>query len=163
MGLRIGYIGRCCRNVAEALDSLQAAGCSVVKVEDRSAAVLPSLLSLIGAHDELVVPALSHLISESLTSILDQLEPRGATLYCVDEDLSTCRDGGLSLRAALEAVRAITHIAARPARRRFDAQQIFRMHEEGVSPTETRTLGISRMSLWRKLRAAELAGGSKSK
>ncbi|HEX4098851.1 MAG TPA: HTH domain-containing protein, partial [Caulobacteraceae bacterium] len=66
---------------------------------------------------------------------------------------------GRALRAALEAVAAIEPAARARARRPAAPQEIRDLQRAGVGPVEiARRLGVSRMTVWRKLRALDACG-----
>ncbi|WP_411288391.1 recombinase family protein [Phenylobacterium sp.] len=163
--LRIGYIRLRDEGSAEDAASLKAMGCHVVRAEEPpgpeadDSGVLFSILDFIGSGDQLVVGRLDHLAhsSRSVLDVMDRLEARGASLYVVDPELCSEGDGGRTLRAVLEAVSTLEPAA--DARRRRTAaapQQIRALQRAGVGPVEiARRLGVSRMTVWRKLRALE--------
>ena len=63
--------------------------------------------------------------------------------------------GGPALRAALQAVAMLEPLTARP-RRPAATQEIRDLQRAGVGPVEiARRLGVSRMTVWRKLKAPE--------
>lgn len=162
--LRIGYVRLRDEESCEDTAALKAVGCHVVRAEEPQAdtdeaAVLGSILDFIGAGDQLVVGRLDHLApsSRTLLEVIDRLEARGASLYVIDPELSTQGVGGRALRAVLEAV---AHMEpAGVARRRRPAaatQEIRALKRAGVGPVEiARRLGVSRMTVWRKLKAVE--------
>jgi len=165
--LRIGYVRLRDAQSADETAALKALGCHVVRAEEPAAApmagdetaVLESILDFIGPGDQLVVTRLAHLgpSSRYALDILDRLEQRGAALCIVEPELSSDGVGGLALRAALEAVASFEPPGA-PRRRRPDAQEILQLQRAGVGPVEiARRLGVSRMTVWRKLKAVENA------
>ena len=166
--LRIGYVrlqdqGPYAVPGADAA-ALKALGCHVVRAEepDRPGgddfAVLHSILEFIGAGDELVVGRLEHLgaSGRAMLQVLQALERRGAALQVVEPDLSSAGPGGPALRAALEAVAAVEPVGAARHRRPAVAQDIRALQRAGIGPVEiARRLGVSRMTVWRKLKAVE--------
>jgi DNA invertase Pin-like site-specific DNA recombinase len=147
--------------------ALRAAGCQVVRAEEPPQAgadpfaTLHSILDFIGAGDELVVGRLDYLgaSGRAMLAVLERLERRGASLQILKPDLSSRGPGGAALRAALEAV--ATFEPANPSRARKPAatQEIRALQRAGVGPVEiARRLGVSRMTVWRKLRALEPCG-----
>ena len=59
-------------------------------------------------------------------------------------------------RAALEAVASLEPVAHVRPRRAAGTQEIRALQEAGVGPVEiARRLGVSRMTVWRKLKAVE--------
>lgn len=162
--LKIGYVRPGDENVDEQVSGLEVLGCQVIRVEEAAAGaaaapVLNSVLDFIAAGDQLVVGRLDELASTSreLLDVVARLEARGATLYVADADLSTHGEGGRALRAVLEAVGALE--PSGPARRRRSAaevDEIQALKQAGVGPVEiARRLGVSRMTVWRKLKDLE--------
>jgi DNA invertase Pin-like site-specific DNA recombinase len=158
--LRIGYVKLRDVQSAEDAAALGALGCQVIRTEQASGrgfepAVLSSILDFIGLGDQLVVMRLSHLAASSRGSldIIDRLEARGASLYIVESELTSQGEGGRALRAALEAV-ATVELGVQPRRRPAATQEIRALQRAGVGPVEiARRLGVSRMTVWRKLKA----------
>jgi len=163
--LRIGYVrlgdGTA---AAEATASLKALGCHVVRAEEPGSdgAVLVSILDFLAEGDHLVVSQLGHLSStpRRLLSVLERLEARGAVLEVMEPELSTRGSGAAALRAALQAVGGLE---AGATRKRPEAamHEIRALQRAGLGPVEiARRLGVSRMTVWRKLKA--LSPGSAS-
>jgi DNA-binding phage protein len=152
-GVRIGYIGARAGSYDEDAALLIAVGCRIVRCESPPAgSVLWSILSFIGPEDELVIFALSDLIGLSALEVLDRLRERGASLYVLDGELSTSGDGDRYLRAALNAV-AYLQPKRRSAHPVGIEDVILSLRHRGVGPTEiARRLGVSRMTVWRKLK-----------
>jgi DNA invertase Pin-like site-specific DNA recombinase len=147
--------------------ALRALGCQVVRAEEPVApsgedfAVLQSILDFIGQGDELVVSRLEHLgaSGRAMLRVLERLERRGASLRVAAPALSSHGPEGRALRAALEAVAAIEPAALARARRPAAPQEIRDLQRAGVGPVEiARRLGVSRMTVWRKLRALDACG-----
>ncbi|MCR5879060.1 recombinase family protein [Phenylobacterium sp. J367] len=162
--LRIGYVRL--RDEASASDSaaLKAMGCHVVRAEEPARpgsdeyAVLDSILEFIGAGDQLVITQLGHLGrgGRNILEVVERLEQRGASLYITEAGLSTEGSGGLALKAALTAVATLDPPGLLRRRRPAATQEIRDLQRAGVGPVEiARRLGVSRMTVWRKLRAAE--------
>jgi DNA invertase Pin-like site-specific DNA recombinase len=159
--LRIGYVRL---RDAEQASQLKAAGCHVVRAEEPDgldeAGVLFSILDFIASGDELVVIRLDQLgrSARQVLEVVERLESRGATLTILEPQLSTERDGGRALRAALEAVAALEPIPLTRRRRPTAAREILELQRAGVGPVEiARRLGVSRMTVWRKLKAVSAA------
>lgn len=143
--------------------TLKTIGCHVVRAEeppgpaDDGASVLTAILDFIGEGDELVVTRLEHLAHSTRTvlDVIDRLERKGASLCVVNPEISTTGDGGRTLRAVLQAVAAVE--APPPMRRRRlapPAHEIRALQEAGHGPVEiARRLGVSRMTVWRKLKS----------
>jgi DNA invertase Pin-like site-specific DNA recombinase len=164
--LRIGYVRLRDQGSADDTATLKALGCHVVRAEepaapltlDDEAGVLYSILDFIGPGDQLVVTRLDHLgpSCRYALEVLDRLEQRGASLCIADPALTSDGVGGRALRAALEAVASLEP-ALLARRRRPDAREILELQRAGVGPVEiARRLGVSRMTVWRKLKAVEL-------
>jgi DNA invertase Pin-like site-specific DNA recombinase len=147
--------------------ALKARGCHVVHAEEPvrpggdDFTVLHSILEFIGAGDELVVGRLEHLgtSGRAMLEALQALERRGAALQVIEPDLSSTGPGGAALRAALEAVAAVEPLGAARPRRPAAAQDIRDLQRAGMGPVEiARRLGVSRMTVWRKLKAQPCPG-----
>jgi len=159
--LRIGYVRLRDAGSAEDTAALKAMGCHVVRAEepgDRGVepVVLTSILDFIGAGDQLVVIRLEHLATSSrgALEIIERLEARGASLQILEPELCSEGEGGRALRAALEAVAAVEPPSAARRRKPAAAQDIHALQRAGVGPVEiARRLGVSRMTVWRKLKA----------
>lgn len=163
--LRIGYVRLRDRDSASDTAALKAFGCHVVRAEEPAAApaggdegqVLYSILDFIGAGDQLVIGRLTDIgpSSRCALEVLDKLQQRGASLVVMDRRLSSEGAEGRALRAALEAVSELEPAGA-ARRRRPDAREILELQKAGVGPVEiARRLGVSRMTVWRKLKAVE--------
>ncbi|MFZ5720828.1 MAG: recombinase family protein [Pseudomonadota bacterium] len=160
--LRIGYVRLRDATAHEDTTLLKAAGCQVVRAEepDAESQVLSSILDFIGAGDQLVVARLDRLAlgGRGLLDALDRLEARGASLFVLQPELSSQGPSGQALRAVLEAVAALEP-AGRRRRPTAAVQEICALQQAGVGPVEiARRLGVSRMTVWRKLKAMETAG-----
>jgi DNA invertase Pin-like site-specific DNA recombinase len=160
--LRIGYVRL--RDHGSAADTarLKAAGCHVVRAEEpagpigEDGEVLSQILDFIGEGDQLVVASLEHLggSTRSALEAIDRLEARGAHLFVVEPEISSQGVGGRALRAALQAVAAIEPAWGQRRRRgQPAADEIRALQAAGVGPVEiARRLGVSRMTVWRKLK-----------
>ncbi len=162
--LRIGYVRSRHASANDDTAALQAAGCQVIRTEPQAAGgqTLGSILEFIGDGDQLVVPRLDRLAlgGAGLLDAVGRLHARGASLSVLDPPLTSHGVEGETLRAVLEAV-ATLEPASQGRRRRQTtaAHEIFALQRAGVGPVEiARRLGVSRMTVWRKLRAAEAAG-----
>lgn len=157
--LRIGYA----RPASESdVAELKALGCQVVRTESVEAppgydqAVLYSILDFIGAGDQLVVLRLDQLGpgSRAVLDVLDRLDQRGASLHVAEPQIDTAGEGGRALRAALEAVASVDPQPNSRRRRQTAAREIIELQRAGVGPVEiARRLGVSRMTVWRKLKS----------
>lgn len=161
--LRIGYVRLRDATANEDTATLKAAGCQVVRAEEPGAAgqALGSILDFIGAGDQLVVTRLDRfaLSGRGLLDALDRLEARGASLSVLEPALTSQGSGGQALRAVLEAVAELEPSGHGRRRRQAAAtHEIFALQRAGVGPVEiARRLGVSRMTVWRKLKAVEAA------
>lgn len=162
--LRIGYVRL--RDQGSAVDTttLKALGCHVVRAEEPRAdtgddhAVLMSILDFVGPADQLVVTRLNNLGGSArlILDVLDRLQQRGAELVVAEPELSSEGVSGRALRAALEAVAAMEPQPGPTRRRKPAADEILELQRAGVGPVEiARRLGVSRMTVWRKLKAVE--------
>jgi DNA invertase Pin-like site-specific DNA recombinase len=162
--LKIGYVRLGYENLDGPIQALEALGCQVIRTEEAladgaSTPVLASILDFIAAGDQLVVNRLEDLAgtSHDLLDIVARLEARGATLYVADAGISSQGESGRALRAVLQAVGALEPDAGRKRRSApAEIQQIRELKRAGVGPVEiARRLGVSRMTVWRKLREIE--------
>jgi DNA invertase Pin-like site-specific DNA recombinase len=162
--IRIGYVRLRDEASASETASLKAIGCHVVRAEEPGGCgadergVLDSILDFVAEGDELVVNRLDQLgaSSRERLAIIDRLERRGARLYIVEHELFSDGAAGRALRAALEAVAAVEPPAPVGRRAPAPAHQIRALQRAGVGPVEiARRLGVSRMTVWRKLRTVE--------
>ncbi|HEX5264499.1 MAG TPA: recombinase family protein [Phenylobacterium sp.] len=166
--LRIGYVRFDERSfgpdATQQAAALEALGCHVVRAEDTGRsrredfAVLNSILDFIAEGDQLVVGKLEQLGAggRGMLRILDRLEARGASLRVVEPELSSVGPGGKALRAVLEAVAAAEPTGSVRPRRPAANQEIRALQRAGVGPVEiARRLGVSRMTVWRKLKAMQ--------
>jgi DNA invertase Pin-like site-specific DNA recombinase len=161
--LRIGYVRLRDQGSAEDTARLKAAGCHVVRAEEPvscdDADVLASILDFIGEGDQLVVARLEQLGGGARGALdtLDRLEAHGASLLVLEPEIGSQGVGGLALRAALQAVAALEPgWSARRRRGQPAADEIRALQAAGIGPVEiARRLGVSRMTVWRKLRAVE--------
>jgi DNA invertase Pin-like site-specific DNA recombinase len=145
-------------------DALRVAGCDEVRVESEprvggdAFTALNALLDELGPGDLLVTGRLEHLGANgrAMLAVLERLDRRGAGLEIVRPPLSSRGPGGVALRAALEAVAAVEPQAAARPRRAAATQEIRALQRAGVGPVEiARRLGVSRMTVWRKLKAMD--------
>ncbi|RAK63681.1 recombinase family protein [Phenylobacterium kunshanense] len=160
--LRIGYVRLRDATAHEDTATLKAAGCQVVRAEEpgRDGETLSSILDFIGAGDQLVVTRLDRLAlnGRGLLDALDRLDARGASLHVLAPELSSDGAAGSALRAVLEAVADLEPAGVRRRRPTAATHEIFALQRAGVGPVEiARRLGVSRMTVWRKLKALENA------
>ena len=160
--LKIGYVRLRDERSAEDTAVLKTIGCHVVRAEEPvgpmadGSAVLTSILDFIGEGDQLVVTRLNHLAvsSRDLLEVIDRLEARGATLFVAESEIGSQGEGGRALRAALEAVASVEPACSGRRRKGAPTEDISALQAAGVGPVEiARRLGVSRMTVWRKLKA----------
>ena len=161
--LRIGYVRLRDADPTGETTALKALGCQVVRAEEPGApggddcAVLDSILEFIGEGDQLVVARLDQLAASGrgMLQVLERLDARGASLFVVEPQLSSTGADGRALRAALEAVAAVEPAGATRRSRPAATHEIRALQRAGVGPVEiARRLGVSRMTVWRKLKAS---------
>lgn len=158
--LRIGY---CRLNDADGAEGdptpvLREMGCNAVRVEEdgEAAGVLASILDFIGAGDELVTPALQHLgrSARSILELIERLEERGAVLITAEPAMRSDSPEGQTMKAVLQALAVLEPPEAPRRRSRAPADEIRALQRAGMGPVEiARKLGVSRMTVWRKLKA----------
>jgi DNA invertase Pin-like site-specific DNA recombinase len=163
--LRIGYVRLRETRSADDTSLLKANGCHVVRAEEPDGphhddhAVLASILDFIGSGDQLVVTRLGDLggSARALLDVVERLQARGASLHVLDTGLTTEADDGRTLRTVLETLAGVEPASAGRRRRGAPApEEIKALQDAGVGPVEiARRLGVSRMTVWRKLRALE--------
>ena len=164
--LKIGYVRLRDMRSAEDTADLMAHGCQVVRAEepcfpgDPESETLNSILDFIGIGDQLVVTRLEHLGNSTLEilSVLDWLDLREAELVVIKPLISSRGVGGDALRAALGAVRALDSAGfrRRPRSQPAEAGDVRALQASGLGPVEiARKLGVSRMTVWRKLKSVE--------
>ena len=169
--LRIGYVRVEDRgfgaDTADQAAALEALGCHVVRAEDRTISrgedfkVLNSILDFIaewrpiGASADSEQPGLGS--SRGMLRVLERLEARGASLQIVEPELCSTGLGGKALHAVLEAMATVEPAAPLRQRRPAANQEIgASLRRAGVGPVEiARRLGVSRMTVWRKLKAMQ--------
>ncbi len=155
--LRIGYVRLFDAQAGDDTALLKAFGCHVVRAEEpHGPNVLASILDFIAEGDELVVTRMEHLgpSPRMLLDVVQRLEERRASLYVLEPELSTQGVSGTALKAVLEAVARLEPPQAR-RRRAAAVQDIRELQRAGIGPVEiARRLGVSRMTVWRKLKAA---------
>ena len=161
--LRIGYVRLRDEFVHADTAALKEAGCQVVRADEPGAEgqTLASILDFVGDGDQLVVTRLERLSASAraILETLDRLDSRGASLVVLQPQLSSAGESGRTLRAVLEAVAEVEPtVGLRRRRAAAAANKIFALQRAGMRPAEiARHLGVSRMTVWRKLKALETA------
>jgi DNA invertase Pin-like site-specific DNA recombinase len=161
--LRIGYVSLGVPHHSEAANTLRELGCHVVRAEDEADAadgqpVLASIVDFIGEGDELLALNLEHLARSprSLLDLVERLDQRGARLTTAEPPVTTAGPEGETFRAILRALAALERAEPPRRRARAPAHEIRALQRAGVGPVEiARRLGVSRMTVWRKLRSIE--------
>jgi len=166
--LKIGYVRLRDERSANDTALLKTRGCHVVRAEEPSgpgaddSATLSSILDFIGEGDQLVVVRLENLAhsTRNVLDVMDRLDSRGASLLVIDPEISSTGEGGRALRAALQAVASVeTPWSPRKRRGAPAAAEIRALQDAGMGPVEiARRLGVSRMTVWRKMRTLETVG-----
>ena len=160
--LKIGYVRLRDARSADDTATLKSIGCHVVRAEEPAgpgadgSSVLMSILDFISEGDQLVVTRLNHLATctREVLDVIERLEIRGASLFVAESDVSSLGESGRALRAALEAGASVEPPWNR-RRRGAPAADIRALQAAGVGPVEiARRLGVSRMTVWRKLKEA---------
>ncbi len=162
MNIVVGYVqssGDTAR-LANQVRALMALGCQTVRVEaaaspDRAyKPVLDAVCGFLGPGDRLLVPDVTHLGSSpsAAEAFLNRLKARGAELRLLDHE-----DLGGGVRSSGQ----VRIMAARPSRtpgaggKIVDAGMVLALSAHGFGPSQiARKLGVSRMTVWRKLAAA---------
>lgn len=143
---------------------LRALGAQVVRVEediDQGGLLKPCLKTIcdfLGLGDELLVPDLRHLGEEVdvVLRTVRRIEARGATLRLADPDASSSDPRGKAMIQQLEQLgptgAAWTQSEARTEAGEVDLRAILALRAHGFGPTQiARKLGVSRMTVWRRL------------
>ncbi len=158
MNIIVGYVqssGEAAREAAQ-VRALAALGCQTVRIEGAAAPersfkpVLHAVCDFLGPGDRLLVPDVTHLgcSPSAALAFQERLEARGAELRFLDPE------------ALAEDVHPMAPVrimpAARPAAsRNVDAGMVLALSAHGFGPSQiARKLGVSRMTVWRKLAAA---------
>jgi DNA invertase Pin-like site-specific DNA recombinase len=163
MNIVVGYVqsdGDLARQ-AETVRALVSLGCQTVRVEaalspDKAfKPVLDAVCDFLGAGDQLVVPDVTHLGSSpsSVEAFVARLEGRGARLRMLDPPTSDgcVRRVGPLLPMSVEGI-----VAPSAGGRTVDAGTVRALSAHGFGPSQiARRLGVSRMTVWRKLAAVE--------
>lgn len=162
MNIVVGYVQSSGdeRREAGEVQALLALGCQTVRIEaseelDRVfKPVLDAVCGFLGPGDRLMAPDITHLGSSpsSAEALMGRLKARGARLRLLDPAEPEARVRTPSLRTSLwdDAPVALT------ARGRgVDPGAVLALSAHGFSPSQiARKLGVSRMTVWRKLAAA---------
>ena len=171
MNVIIGYIqsGGDFDQTSEHVAHLRGMGAQVVRIDeciDDGGLLKPSLNAIcdfIGPGDELIIPDLRHL-GETVDAVLHmvrRIEARGATLSLLEPEVSTSSAAGQAVIKALEqtgcAAEAWTSSATVRGAREVDTRTILALRAHGFGPSQiAKKLGISRMTVWRKLAKCEV-------
>jgi DNA invertase Pin-like site-specific DNA recombinase len=161
--LKIGYVRLDHADHSHAAEVLRDLGCQVVRIEEPTDGldlqpVLASILDFIGEGDELVALRLEHLgrSSRAILDLIVRLDQRGATLRTTEPAVTSAGPEGDTFRAVLRAMASLEPADSPRRRPRAPAHEILALQRAGMGPVEiARRLGVSRMTVWRKLRSAE--------
>ena len=156
--LRIGYLPSALTEAAH--EALCDAACQTIRTECSGGCaagtpVLDGLVRFLGEGDSLVVANFSGLgPAERLRNLLDALDARGAKLEVLEPRFSSHDRTRAVLSAALEELIPKPEAPARRVARTLE--EFAALRAAGAGPVEiARRLGVSRMTVWRKLRALE--------
>jgi DNA invertase Pin-like site-specific DNA recombinase len=159
MNIVVGYVQSSADEARreEQVRTLLALGCQTVRIEAADAPdkvfkpVLDAVCAFLGPGDELMVPDITHLGSSpsSAETLLSRLKARGARVRLVELEQDT-QIPSLRVTPWQEAPAALT------ARGRgVDPGAVRALSAHGFGPSQiARQLGVSRMTVWRKLAAA---------
>jgi len=154
MNIVVGYVqsnGDFARQAGE-VRALLACGCQTVRIEAAAAPhrtfkpVLDAVCDFLGPGDQLLVPDITHLGSSptGAEALVERLRTRGAQVRLLEVDASD--------RLAAQARPS----AAGSQGGRIDAGVVKALSADGFGPSQiARKLGVSRMTVWRKLASAE--------
>lgn len=136
-------------------------GCHTIRTEHSDGAdpvlkpVLNRVCEFLGPGDELVTPSLGHLGigQDSIKAVCLRLERQGATLRLLEPDVSTVNESGRTIiRALQEEPTAHDAREGLKSNRAVDPRVIQALSDHGFGPSQiARKLGISRMTVWRRL------------
>ena len=149
---------------------LRSMGAHVVRVEeviDQGGLLKPCLNTIcdfLGQGDELLVPDLRHL-GESVDAVLAtvrRIEGRGATLRLLESEASTGDNKGRAIIRELTQLGGAGEVAAtvcgRQEAEETDVRAILALRAHGFGPSQiARKLGVSRMTVWRRLSSLQEA------
>ena len=159
MNIVVGYVqsnGDLERQARE-VRALAALGCQTVRVEGAAAPdrmfkpVLETVGGFLGRGDELVAPDITHLGSSprAVELFRSRMESRGVRLRLLDAAVI----GGAAASVGPRSAEAL--VPAPPVGRIVDPGTVRALSDHGFGPTQiARKLGVSRMTVWRKLAAA---------
>ncbi len=161
MNVIVGYVqssGDIARETGD-VKALMAMGCQTVRIEGAAAPdrvfkpVLDAVCDFLGPGDHLLVPDVTHLGTSpsSAQAFLNRLTSRGARLRLLD---SEALEEGLQ-RTAQAPMSASEKLRAQAVGGRgVDVGTVRALSAHGFGPSQiARKLGVSRMTVWRKLAA----------
>lgn len=154
---------------------LEQAGCNVVRIETGPrrrigyGPVLQSVLEFVGPGDQILVMRADQIASSTsaILSMIHALQTRDVDLQILESGLSTKGPAGETLIKTLEAISSLEGSSfrrnyangIRGLRSCTDTDEIMAMKAKGMAATQiANTLGVSRMTVWRKLKQAAVAG-----
>ncbi len=162
MNIVVGYVqsnGDIARQAGD-VRALMAVGCQTVRIEGAAAPdrvfkpVLDAVCDFLGPGDHLLVPDVTHLGTSpsSAEAFLNRLEARGARLRLLDPE---ALDEDLRPMPTVQAIRSGTLQVQAVGARGVDAVAVRALSDHGFGPSQiARKLGVSRMTVWRKLATA---------
>ncbi len=162
MNIVVGYVQSSgdLERQARQVRALAALGCQTVRIEAAEAPdkifkpVLEAVGGFLGPGDELVSPDITHLGSNprAAEGFLARLEGRGVRLRLLDP---AAIDGDARLAAGVASAIGEACVLLAPPARVVDAVTVRALSDHGFGPSQiARKLGVSRMTVWRKLAAA---------
>ena len=134
-------------------------GCQTVRIEGEGAPdrafkpVLDSICDFLGPGDRLLVPDVTHLGTSPSVAVtfMKRLRDRGAKLRLLD---SEAVEKAMRLRAPIQVTTPRRLRGTTAGRRSVDANMVRALSADGFGPSQiARKLGVSRMTVWRKLGA----------
>lgn len=151
----IGYVRERGTQRAELVAQLQARGCTSVHFETESGdegAVLRAVVRFLRAHDRLVVNSLREL-GASPAMVLDMLE--GASAKRAVVEVLGCGLSTAALKVALAGLDELPEEGAALVPPKVSAEAILELKAEGLAVRDiAERLGVSRVTVWRRLREA---------
>ena len=162
MKMVVGYVqatGDLVRQ-AQQVRALAALGCQTVRVEGAAAPdkMLKPVLEVVGGFlapgDELVAPDITHLGSSPRAAelFLSRMEARGVRLRLLDPG---AMEGEAAISPGIGSATVEVLVALPQVGRVVDAGTVRALSDHGFGPSQiARKLGVSRMTVWRKLATA---------
>ncbi len=160
LNIVIGYVqlGVGPRDESDDVARLHAMGAHVVRVEERLDGEglfkprLNAICDFVGPGDELIAPDIGHLgeHADAVHDVVRRIGAQGGEVRVLDPDMRLVNEG-----AAPEAARPETTDTCE-AVRVLDSRTIIALRAHGFGPTQiARKLGVSRMTVWRRMAKLE--------